>query len=131
MLVIVALLSAAVVLAVPDERGSLRSEAERFAARTKAAADLAVIGSRPIALRVMPQGYAFEGRDEAGWRPLASDALRAWNWSEGTGAAVAQEGVRIVFDPTGLADPAQIVLGRDKEQVSISIAAGGRIDVQS
>ena len=44
-------------LAMPEQGGSLQSEAERFAARAKAARDSAIVESRPVALTVGPGGY--------------------------------------------------------------------------
>ena len=54
-LVIIGLAAAAVVLAIPDPEGSLQTEAERFAARAKAARDLAIVESRPALLRIDPE----------------------------------------------------------------------------
>src|SRR5688572_22965984 len=56
-IVIIGLAAAAVVLAVPEQGGSLQAEAERFAARAKAARDSAIVESRPVLLTVGPGGY--------------------------------------------------------------------------
>ena len=45
-IVIIALTSAAVIFAIPDPRGRVIDEAERFAARTLAARDDAIVQSR-------------------------------------------------------------------------------------
>ncbi len=47
---IIGLVAGAAVLAIPDPRGSLAAEAERFAAHAKAARDQATIGGRAVAL---------------------------------------------------------------------------------
>jgi len=61
---IIGLASAVVVLALPDPRGRLTDEAARFAARTRAAHDLAVVGARcPRAAMVLTNG-----RTADGWR---------------------------------------------------------------
>jgi general secretion pathway protein H len=129
-LTIIGLMSAAVVLAMPDMRGSLRGEAERFAARSKAAADLAVIGSRPVSLRLTRAGYGFDVRAGEAWQPLQAEAMRTRAWGEGTFAAVPEAGMRVTFDSTGLADPTHIVLSRDEARMSVRIEANGAIRVE-
>ena len=64
-LVIIGLATAAVMLAIPDQGGSLQAEAERFAARAKAARDSAIVESRPAALIVGPAGYDVARRSAA------------------------------------------------------------------
>ena len=68
---IVGLASAVVVLALPDPRGRLTDEAARFAARTRAAHDLAVVGARPISVWVSEGGYGFDERQDGGWVAMA------------------------------------------------------------
>lgn len=124
-LTIVGLMSAAVVVAMPDSRGSLRGEAERLAARAKAAQDRAVIDARPMALRVSAGAYAIERRADDAWQEDISYSL-----SEGTQAQVGKEGsTRIVFDPTGVVEPSQIFLRREGEQASVVISQNGRIAI--
>ena len=55
-LVIIGLASATVLLAMPDPRGDLRGDGERFAARAKAAQDSAIIEAREMALWVTGSG---------------------------------------------------------------------------
>ena len=57
-LAIIGLVSGAVVLAMPDPRGRLRDDAERFAARARAAQDKAVIEARPVACGSRPTAMA-------------------------------------------------------------------------
>lgn len=127
---IIGLMSAAVVLAMPDPRGSLVAEAERFAARAKAAQDAAVIGARPVAIRVTQAGYGFDQRSDGGWRPLDRKPFVDQAWAEGARALVPAGGAtRLVFDPTGIAEPATLSLARDDERVTISLRYDGKIDV--
>lgn len=130
-LTIVGLMAAAVVLAMPDPRGSLTVDAERFAARAKAAQDRAIIDANGMAIRLTPIGYGFDRRANGEWRPLDAKPFADQAWSEGTEAVLAGEGAaRIVFDPTGAVEPAQILLRRGDEQVRIAIGHDGAIDVQ-
>lgn len=129
-LTIIGLMSAAVVIAMPDPRGSLMSEAERFAARAKAVQDRAVIGARPMAVRVTSAGYGFDRRAGGEWEALNDEPFVDYRWAEGVQAMIGGSGAaRIVFDATGMADPATVTLVRDGEQVVVSIAMDGRIDV--
>ena len=64
---LVALASAAVVLALPDPRGRLRDDAERFAARVRAAHDLAVVEGRSVSVWVSDGGYGFDRREAGAW----------------------------------------------------------------
>lgn len=128
-LAIVGLVSGAVVLAMPDPRGSLVAEAERFAARAHAAQERAVMDNRAVALRIGADGYAFERRSEGEWGPLDARPFGLVEWREDTAALLAPEGERIVFDATGFAEPARLTLARGGEQVAVEIAGGGAIRV--
>jgi general secretion pathway protein H len=128
-LAILALVSAAVVLAIPDPRGDLVSEAERFAARARAAQERAIMDNRPIALRVGPNGYLFEWRRAGDWQPVGQKPFEAQNWGEDVQASVSSADGRTVFDATGVADPLRVALARGREQVAVEIGNGGRIRV--
>ena len=128
-LVIIGLVSGAVLLAVPDPRGSLAAEAERFAARARAAQERAVMDNRPVALRVTPEGYGFEWRVEGEWQPLGERPFGRHGWAEGVAAALEPEAERLVFDSTGFAEPARLSLSRGEETAAVEIADGGEIHV--
>jgi general secretion pathway protein H len=120
-LVILGLASSAVVLAFPDPQGSLVAEAERFAARAKAARDEALLTGRATAVQVDGEGYAISRRAGGEWQQAASH-----EWARGTQAVLGAgaEG-RAVFDPTGLADPLHLGLARGGRQVVVEIGADG------
>jgi general secretion pathway protein H len=130
-LAIMGLVAAGVIMAMPDPRGRLSHEAERFAARTAAARDLAILEGRPIAVRVTAQGYAFDQRKSGAWAPIADSEFRSQPWSRGTAALVGQGGtIRTAFDATGQPSaPAAITLTRDGEHVRVAIAADGGVRV--
>jgi general secretion pathway protein H len=128
-LAIVGLVSAAVVAAMPDPRGSLRGEAVRFAARAEAARERAVMDNRPVALLVGQGGYAFAGRSGGAWRPLEEKLFAEQSWSEGTRARIEGGEQRIVFDSTGFAEPARLNLVRGKEAAQVEVTGGGRVHV--
>jgi general secretion pathway protein H len=128
-LTVIGLMSTAVVLAMPDPRGSLRAEAERFAARAEAMQERAVIDARATAIRVTGAGYGFDIRERAEWRPLDRKPFVDYAWTEGTSAELPETMIRIVFDPTGVSEPATVRLSRGDEQASIDIGQDGRIRV--
>ena len=127
-LVIIGLMSAAVVLAIPDPRGGLVSEAETFAARVRAAQERAIMDNRAVALRLTPAGYSFERAVRGAWQPIGERPFGPANWVEGTGVAAAAD--RIVFDSTGFAEPLDVTLKRGGEQVGVSIGEGGEVRVR-
>lgn len=120
-IVIIGLAASVVVLSMPEQGGSLLSEAETFAARAKAARDGAILDARPAMLRVGPGGYAVSRRLDGQWREAGRFA-----WVEGTTSD--EKAVR--FDPTGLAEPAQVVLSRGQRRVAVTIGEGGNVSVQ-
>jgi general secretion pathway protein H len=124
-LVILGIAAAAVVLALPDPGGSLRSEAEHFAARAAAARDAAIVDAHPMALSVGPGGYEVSRRSDGAWRRLAH-----YDWVQGTAAeaAGAFEG-RVRFDPAGTADPLDVTLKRRGRQVGVAIRGDGSVHV--
>jgi general secretion pathway protein H len=129
-LTVIGLMSAAVVIAIPDGRGSLRGEAERFAARAKAAQDLALIDARSVSVRITATGYGFERREGREWRNLQREPFGDYPWTEGTGTGI--EGTqRIVFDPTGMSDATQLVIRRGDEQAVVTVEPNGGIRVDA
>jgi general secretion pathway protein H len=126
-LFIIALMSAAVLAALPDS-GALTAEAERFAARASAARERAVMDNRPIAIRVDQAGYAFDWRQSGEWRQIEARPFAPHRWNEGT-RVEASEG-RILFDSTGFAEPARLTLSRGRDRVSVEISKGGDVHVR-
>ncbi|AGH47794.1 general secretion pathway protein H [Sphingomonas sp. MM-1] len=128
---IIGILTGAVVLAMPDPRGDLRDQAERFAARVRAAQDAAVIEAHEMALWVTADGYGFERRERRGWRRLDERPFDDRDW-EGAQAIVGDAGrARVIFDTTGLSEPLDLALVRNGTRVTVHIDADGTIDVGS
>ena len=120
-LVIVALAAAAVILTLPERGGSLSAEAERFAARAKAARDDAILDARAATVAIGPAGYEVTRRTESAH----------YDWVEGTRPALAggRDG-RIRFGATGLADPARLELRRGGRLVAIDVGGDGNVQVR-
>ncbi|WP_253343643.1 GspH/FimT family pseudopilin [Sphingobium sp. OAS761] len=128
-LTIIGFISAAVILAMPDPRGRVVEDADRFAARVAAARDEAVVTARPMGLWVSASGYGFQRRDGGIWAPVDSRPFATANWNKGTRALVGAEGrQQIAFDGTGLpTDPLTVTLAREGERVSITVDMAGKV----
>jgi len=128
---IIGVMSAAVVMNMPDPRGDLLQEAERLAARAGAARDAAIVEGKSTALVMGPAGYGFSRRERGAWAPITQKPLNQRAWGEGVKALAGPAGEsRVVFDSTGLADPATVTLVRDDMRISVAIGSDGSIDVR-
>jgi general secretion pathway protein H len=123
---IIGLLAAAAVLAMPEGNGGLAVEAERFAARAKAAQEAAVINSRATSLAVDPGGYAIAQSQGGTWRELSRHGWEAGTQPDFGGRTQG----RTVFDATGLADPLEVNLRRGSARTQIVIGSDGEIQVR-
>ncbi len=123
---IIGLLAAAAVLAIPEANGGLTAEAERFAARAKAAQEAAIINSRATALAVDPSGYAIARSESGTWRELSRHGWETGTQPDFGGSAQG----RTVFDSTGLADPLEVNLRRGSARAQIVIGSDGEIQVR-
>lgn len=127
-LLVMGLLATAAVLTMPGDERKLRSEAERFAARTLAARDEAIVGARPVSLVVSERGYYFEKRVEGQWQGLPGRGFDLTGWDDGTKVDAARQ--RIVFDSLGLASSdAQVRLTRSDATLAISVRRDGKVTV--
>jgi len=130
---LIGLASTAALLAMPDPRGRLIDEAERFAARTRAARDQAIVGAAPVSVWVTAGGYGFDARTGGAWVPVADKPLRVERWREGTRIGLPPSGrERITFDPTGAADrPLDLRLSRERAQAGVLVAGDGSVSVEA
>jgi general secretion pathway protein H len=126
-LVIVALATAAVVVALPSGSRGLRGEATAFAARAVAARNAAIVSGRPVRVVADAGGYRVEERRAGKWQPWAGKAGRQVAWESGTSAAL--DGA-VAFDSTGLSDPATLQLARGGRAMAVRVEADGGIRVE-
>lgn len=128
---IIGLATATVALAVGDPRGRLLDEGERFAVRSKAARDMAIIEARETAVLVDVDGYRFEARRRGAWQRITTGPLARRKWSDGTAITTGEQGrTRIVFDPTGATSaPLGLRLQRGDETIAIAIETDGTVRV--
>lgn len=131
---VIALVSAAAVLAIPDPRGRVADEAQRFALRARAAQQEAIVTASPVSLWVTAGGYGFERRLGGAWAPVTEKPLRLERWRDGTRADLPATGarVRVTFDATGLADrPFDLRLTRDRAAALVRVEANGSVRVDA
>ncbi|MGV8929374.1 MAG: GspH/FimT family pseudopilin [Brevundimonas sp.] len=126
---IIGLAAGAVVLSVPDPRPSVAADAERFAARLSRARDEAVLSNRPVAVEASTTGYGFSVFDGADWAPLTDGPFGTETWAAGTMVTPAGGPVRMVFDPTGVADPATLTLARDRNSRTVTVDGAGEVRI--
>jgi general secretion pathway protein H len=128
---IIGIASAAVVLAMPDPRGRLIDDADRFAARVRVAHDAAILNARTTSVWVAPGGYGFDVHNGTGWQPMPDKGLRVAQWGRDVRPMLAGDGrARVIFDSTGLADrPLDLRLERDGRIVTVHIGAAGEVRV--
>lgn len=129
-LMVMGLLATVAVLTMPGDERKLRDEAERFAARTLAARDEAIVGARPIALVVSDRGYYFERRFQGQWQPLPGKGFDLTGWAEGTKASAGRQ--RIVFDSLGLASSdGAVSLTRDGTTLVVRLRRDGKVTLDA
>lgn len=126
---IIAMAAAAVVMVAPDPRPAVGAEAERFAARLTSARDEAVMTNRPIAVETTASGYGFQAFDGRLWTALQDGPFKPVRWETGTTAAADQEAARLVFDPTGGADPYRLTLRREGKARTVTVDGAGEVKV--
>jgi len=129
-LAIMALAATAVVLTIPGEERTVRSVADRLAARLAAARDVAVIEGRSVSVSFAPSGYGFERRIEGNWQPLPGRAFERRNWPGGVRfvAGDGQAVTRVLFDRIGTSStPQAIVLAGGDAREIVRISAMGEV----
>jgi general secretion pathway protein H len=124
---IIGLAAGAVVLSVPDPRPSVAEDAERFAARLSRAREEAVLTNRPVAVEATVAGYSFMAFDGARWSILDEGPFGPETWT--AGATVEPSEVRILFDPTGVAEPGVVTLTRERNSRTITVDGAGEVSL--
>ena len=127
-LAIIGLAAGAVMLTLPETTPDVADEAMRLGARLTAAREEAVMTNRAVAIEATATGYTAQVFDGAGWQPLNDGPFRPEAWQAGT--ALNGDAVRVAFDPTGVAEPAAIVLTRETATATVSIDGAGEVRVR-
>lgn len=128
-IVIIGLLSGAVVLTMADPRGRIADDIDRFAGRTRAARDNAIVSGKPVALWVSPTAYGFERREDGAWQAVTDGPLATRDWAGETRARFGSATqVRAVFDSIGRADQTlHFTLERGGSAVTLRMDLDGKV----
>lgn len=126
---IIGLAAGAVVMALPDPRPSVAEAADAFAARLTRAREEAVLANRPTAVEVTRAGYAFAAHDGLRWSPLNEGPFKPRTWDAAVSVDIDRPR-RIVFDPTGAAEPSRITLSRDGRDRIVAVDGAGEVTVR-
>lgn len=124
---IIGLAAGAVVLSVPDPHPTVGAEAEQFAARLARAREESILSNRPVAVEVTATGHAFTVFDGARWSALDEGPFGPGTWTAGTTLEPSE--VRILFDPTGVAEPAAVTLTRDRDSRTVTVDGAGEVSL--
>lgn len=141
-LVVVAIIGIVLAIAsvnlLPDDRRTLETEAERVALLFELARETAISGGEELAWQADGQRYAFYRRGEdRQWVPETGDEmLRPRDWPAGLKldalkinhvAAAAED--RLIFAPSGVALPFELVLSLGQARAKVRGSALGRVEV--
>ena len=130
-LLIIGLMASVVVFSFPAGSSALEEDAQRFAARTAALRDNAILQSRPMAVQVTPSGYSFLERRKGSWSVIEDKPFVSTDWSNGVTAEIAESGsMMISFESTGLpSDQAELVLQGEAQSRRVLIAPMGDVEL--
>ncbi len=126
-LAIIGLAAGAVMLTLPETTPDIGDEAARLGARLTAAREEAVMTNRVVAIEATTTGYTAQVFD-GGWKPLNDGPFGPEAWQAGT--QLKGDAVRVAFDPTGVAEPASIVLTREAATATVSIDGAGEVRIR-
>ena len=126
---ILGLLTSLVVLSLPGGSSALEQDAQRFAAKTAALRDNAILQSRPMAVQVTASGYSFLQRRDGSWDVLEDKPFSSTDWSAGVIARSEDDGPLLIsFESTGLPSESAVVDLRFDDQVRrVEIAPMGDV----
>ena len=127
-LLIIGLMASVVVFSFPGGSSAVEEDAQRFAARTAALRDNAILQSRPMAVQVTPSGYSFLERRKGSWAVIEDKPFVSTNWSSGVIAKTGDKPMMISFESTGLpSDQAELVLLGQAQSRRVLIAPMGDV----
>lgn len=129
-LFIIGLTAGLVTLTLPQRPTDEQASAQAFATVLRNAQDQAIFAGQPVGLRVTDRGYGLVQWRRDGWRPQGQPQLlpRAMEISVETDAAPRPEGwPELVFDPTGIVQPAEFQLRAQGVRIDIKLDESGEV----
>lgn len=141
-LVVVAIIGIVLAIAsvnlLPDNRRTLETEAERIALLLELARDAAISGGEELAWRADGQHYAFyrRGEDKQWVAETGDEMLRSRDWPSGLklesmkiNHVAATSEARLIFSPSGVVVPFELVMTLGQKRAGVRGSALGRVEV--
>lgn len=130
-LTLVGLATAAVLLTLPGGDAALYRQADTFGLHLRRAQEEAILGGRAVQVGVDAAGYRFSRQEFGRWRALekAPFAPRAWSGEVQALLPRRQEQLGFRFDPTGAAEPQQLLLAHGDARVRVAVDPAGQVRI--
>ena len=128
MLVVLAVVSLAAGLAVvsaPGPSGQLAQETDRFIRGLVGARDVALIENRTVTVEISEAGYAVRVASRTG--PMREIETTPWHARTTVAAADGRLPAVVMFDPTGLTEPASFELFSEGAKDGVVVDPSGRV----
>ncbi len=129
-LFIIGLTAGIVTLTLPQRPSEEQASAQAFARVLRDAQDQAIMAGQPVGLKLHERGYALFQWRRDGWRPQGGAVRlpRRMDISTITEPRAAPEGwPEIIFDPTGIVQPAEFRLRASGVRIDITLAETGEV----
>lgn len=129
-LFIIGLTAGIVTLTLPQRPTEEQASAQAFATVLRNAQDQAIFAGQPLGLQLTDRGYTLVQWRQDGWRPQGRPELlpRAMEISVETEERARPESwPELVFDPTGIVQPAEFQLRARGVRIDISLLETGEV----
>lgn len=129
-LFIIGLTAGVVTLTLPQRPSEEQASAQAFARVLREAQDHAIMAGQPVGLKLTDRGYALFQWRRDGWRPQGGPTIlpRRMDISTQTEERPGPEGwPEIIFDPTGIVQPAEFQLRARGVRIDITLDESGEV----
>ncbi|MBO6688147.1 MAG: GspH/FimT family pseudopilin [Henriciella sp.] len=129
-LFIIGLTAGIVTLTLPQRPTEEQASAQAFATVLRNAQDQAIFAGQPLGLQLTDRGYTLVQWRQDGWRPQGRPVLlpRAMEISVETEERARPDSwPELVFDPTGIVQPAEFQLRARGVRIDISLLETGEV----
>ena len=129
-LFIIGLTASLVTLTLPQRPSAEQASAQAFARLLREAQDQAILAGQPVGLQLNERGYALVQWQRDIWRPQGAAVALPRRMSLGVQTdppARPENWPDIVFDPTGIVQPAEFQLRARGVRIDISLLETGEV----
>jgi len=127
---IIGLTSGLVTLTLPERPTEEQASAQAFARVLREAQEHAIMAGQPVGLKLTEQGYALYQWRREGWRPQSGGAVLPRNMDiriVSEAADLPELWPELIFDPTGIVQPAEFQLRARGVRIDITLAETGEV----